>query len=247
VGNDGTVSATDMTRTPGAGCFIVMEGGEGVGKTTQWGRVTARLQDAGHHVVALREPGGTPAGDILRAVLLDPSSTVAPNTEALLFAASRAQLVADVIRPALEQDAVVLVDRFLLSTYAYQGAGRGMPLDTLRAINAAATGDIAPDLTLLLTMSLDEALQRVQERGSADRMEREDRDFHGRVQRAFLAATDARWQAAHPEIGPVVPVDAQGSADDVTARCVDAIATRWPSRFESLRDAATGSPVAHHG
>src|SRR5688572_512158 len=151
-----------------------MEGGEGVGKTTQWEAVASRLQSAGHRVVALREPGGTPAGDILRGVLLDPSSTLAPNTEALLFAASRAQLVETVIRPALAKDATVLVDRFLLSTYAYQGAGRGISLETLRAINHAATGGVTPDLTLLLTMPLDEALARVRARGDSDRMELED-------------------------------------------------------------------------
>ena len=225
------MSVGPRARVAGAGCFIVMEGGEGVGKTTQWQCLTHGLERAGHRVVALREPGGTPAGDMLRGVLLDPSSTLAPATEALLFAASRAQLVESVIRPALEQDAVVLVDRFLLSTYAYQGAGRGMPLDTLRAINAAATGDIAPDLTLLLTMSLDEALQRMTERGSADRMEREDRAFHSRVHRAFGAAADVAWQAEHPEIGPVRTVDAHGTVDEVTARCVGALTMHWPARF----------------
>lgn len=217
-----------------AGCFIVMEGGEGVGKTTQWSRVAAVLEAAGHRVVSLREPGGTLAGDKLRAVLLDPSSMLAPVTEALLFAASRAQLVSDVIRPALASGAVVLVDRFLLSTYAYQGAGRGIPMDTLRAINAAATAGVAPDLTLLLAMALDDALARMESRGMADRMEREGRPFHARVHRAFLEATDLSWQAAHPEIGTVVTIDAAGSPDSVTARCTAAIALHWPHRFQSL-------------
>ncbi|MES2522003.1 MAG: dTMP kinase [Gemmatimonadota bacterium] len=215
------------------GCFIVMEGGEGVGKTTQWTRVAAALAAAGHRVVSLREPGGTPAGDRLRAVLLDPASTLAPLTEALLFAASRAQLVSEVIRPALAAGAVVLVDRFLLSTYAYQGAGRGIPLATLRTINDAATGGIAPDLTLLLTMSLDDALARMTSRGTADRMEREGREFHARVQGAFLQATDLTWQAAHPEVGPVVTIDAQGTPESVSARCMAAIALHWPHRFSS--------------
>ena len=116
------------------GCFIVLEGGEGVGKTTQWRRLADRLAAAGHEVVALREPGGTPAGDALRAVLLDPQSALTPETEALLFAASRAQLVRDVITPALQRGAVVLVDRFLLSTFAYQGRGRALSLAALRDV-----------------------------------------------------------------------------------------------------------------
>ena len=226
------------------GRFIVMEGGEGVGKTTQWEQVAERLMAAGHRVVALREPGGTPTGDVLRRLLLDPASTLAPNTEALLFAASRAQLVGDVIRPALAEDATVLVDRFLLSTYAYQGAGRGIPIDTLRTINHAATGGIAPDLTLLLTLPLDEALARAHARGDSDRMEREDRAFHERVHGAFLRATDTAWQAAHPEIGTVVTIDANGPADRVTLRCLDALASRWPARFDALvsRDTTSSDP-----
>jgi dTMP kinase len=221
--------------TPGR--FIVMEGGEGVGKTTQWQQLTLQLLAAGERVVALREPGGTPAGDVLRSVLLDPSSTLAPNTEALLFAASRAQLVETVIRPALAEDATVLVDRFLLSTYAYQGAGRGIPIETLRAINHVATSGVVPDLTLLLTMPLDDALARVNARGGVDRMEREDRAFHTRVHEAFLHAASVEWQAKHPEIGSVVTVDARGAADEVSLRLAEALAARWPSRFGALLSA----------
>jgi len=216
-----------------------MEGGEGVGKSTQWHRLTQLLRSAGHHVVPLREPGGTAAGDVLRDVLLDPSSTLAPKTEALLFAASRAQLVESVIMPALSRDEVVLVDRFLLSTYAYQGAGRGIPLETLRAINQAATAGIAPDLTLLLTMSLDDALARADARGSADRMEREDRDFHSRVHQAFLQATESDWQVAHPEIGAVVIIDATGQMHEITLRCAAALAAHWPARFGGSGHLAT--------
>ena len=211
-----------------------MEGGEGVGKTTQWQNLTERLLAAGDRVVALREPGGTPAGDALRSVLLDPSSSLAPHTEALLFAASRAQLVDTVIRPALADDATVIVDRFLLSTYAYQGAGRGIPIDTLRAINDVATGGVVPDLTLLLAMPLDDALARVNARGGADRMERESHAFHTRVHEAFRHAASAEWQAAHPEVGNVVTVDARGAVDEVGVRCLEVLAARWPSRFGAL-------------
>lgn len=216
------------------GCFVVLEGGEGAGKTTQWERMAARLTAAGHDVVALREPGGTPTGDVLRQVLLDPRSSLTGNTEALLFAASRAQLVYAVIAPALARNAVVIVDRFLLSTYAYQGAGRGLPMSALRSINQFATAGMAPHLTLLLTMPLDQALARAAARGAADRMEREEHAFHRRVQDAFLNASRKEWQLQHPEIGVVETIDASGTPDDVTQRCLAQLATRWPERFGAL-------------
>ncbi len=224
-----------------SGLFLVLEGGEGVGKTTQWRALTSRLQGAGQEVVALREPGGTPAGDVLRDVLLDPATTLAPETEALLFAASRAQLVAQVVRPALRRGAVVLVDRFLLSTYAYQGAGRGLALEELRSSNHLATGGLAPDLTLLLSMSLEHALERMRLRGSTDRMERESVEFHARVTAAFQEATATAWQARHPEIGRVVSIDAVGDVDEVTARCLAQLALSWPDRFASISPSFTSA------
>lgn len=229
------------------GCFLVLEGGEGVGKTTQWRRLADHLAAAGHEVVALREPGGTPAGDALRAVLLSPASALTAETETLLFAASRAQLVREVITPALARGAVVLVDRFLLSTYAYQGRGRGLSLAALREVNAFATGGLAPDLTLLLSLPHQESMARMRARGAADRIEREDDAFHQRVRAAFEAALDPLWQRSHPEIGPVVAVDAGGEAEAVTARCVHAVATRWPDRFSNLvgAEARAGREVPH--
>lgn len=228
------VSAEATTR----GVFVVLEGGEGVGKTTQWGRLTETLRAVGLDVVAMREPGGTPAGDTIRALLLDPASTLSPGSEALLFAASRAQLVQDVIGPALARGAVVLVDRFLLSTYAYQGAGRGLPMETLRAVNALATGGLAPDLTLLLSVPLETAQARVEARGAADRMEQETAAFHRRVLGAFDAALSSDWQAAHPEIGEVVAIAADRSVDAVTVRCLEALVVRWPDRFAAAAAAA---------
>ena len=216
------------------GLMLVLEGGEGVGKTTQWQRLADQLSAAGHAVVALREPGGTAVGDVLRTVLLDPSATLSPQAEALLFAASRAELVSRVIQPALRDGAVVLVDRFLLSTYVYQGAGRGLPIDALRSLNQFATSGLRPDLTLLLTMPLDDALGRMLQRGTADRMEREAHDFHERVHRGFADATDMAWQARHPEVGPIVTVDANGSADEITRRCAAHLTTRWPERFAGV-------------
>lgn len=213
------------------GLFVVLEGGEGVGKTTQWQRLADTLREVGHEIVAVREPGGTPAGDAIRALLLDPSSSLEPATEALLFAASRAQLVQDLIKPALARGAIVLVDRFLLSTYAYQGAGRGLPVDALRAVNAVATGGLMPDITLLLNVPLDVAMGRMRARGAADRLEQESQAFHERVRSAFEAALSTTWQAAHPEIGPVVSIAAHVDPDAVTVRCIEALVERWPARF----------------
>lgn len=231
---DGTLPAATAPR----GVFVVLEGGEGVGKTTQWTRLADTLRAVGHDVVAVREPGGTPAGDAIRTLLLDPASQLAAESEALLFAASRAQLVRDVIAPALHRGAVVLVDRFLLSTYAYQGAGRGLPLPSLRAVNHFATSGLAPDLTLLLSLPLAEAQARMHARGAADRMEREHLSFHERVREAFDRAVAAEWQAQHPEIGPVVAVAADHTADAVTVRCLEALVARWPERFAAAATAA---------
>ncbi len=211
----------------------MLEGGEGVGKTTQWRRLASQLEAGGHDVVALREPGGTAAGDRIRNVLLDPDGTVLRETEALLFAASRAELVGQVLRPALARGAVVVVDRFLLSTYAYQGAGRGLAVDALHSINHFSTGGLAPTLTLLLTMSLDEALARMQQRGTPDRMERETHAFHARVHGAFAESAASAWQLRHPEVGPVVTVDASGTEDVVTTRCMAQLELRWPDRFHA--------------
>src|SRR3954469_24101684 len=141
-----------MTR----GILIVFEGPEGAGKSTQLRLLADWLGQRGHKVVAVREPGGTVIGDEIRRLLLDPASEMVPRTEALLFMASRAQLVEREIRPALEQGSIVLVDRFFLSTYAYQGDGRGIPEADLRAANGVATNGLVPNLVLLLTLPVAE-------------------------------------------------------------------------------------------
>lgn len=213
------------------GLLLVLEGGEGVGKTTQWERLAERLQAGGREVLPLREPGGTEPGHRIRELLLDPEVALAPTTEALLFAASRAELLARAVRPALERGAVVLLDRFLLSTYVYQGRARGLDLEALRRVNALATGGLAPDLTLLLALPLEEARQRARARLLPDRLEREAEAFHERVAAGFVEAGTAAWQAQHPECGPIVAVDATGNRDAVTARCVGVLAGRWPELF----------------
>jgi len=157
-------------------------------------------------------------GDEIRRVLLDPASDITPRAEALLFMASRAQLLETLVRPALAAGHVVLLDRFFLSTYAYQGAGRGLPEAEVRQANAVATSGLVPDVTLLLSLSVHEGLARAEKRGERDRMERNADDFHNRVAAAFAQFGTAAWQREHAECGPIVTVDASGSEDDVFAR-----------------------------
>jgi dTMP kinase len=200
------------------GRLIVFEGAEGVGKSTQLRRLASWLESGGRVVHAHREPGGTPLGDEIRRVLLDPQSDIAARAEALLFMASRAQLVERLVRPALAAGHVVLLDRFFLSTYAYQGAGRGLPEAEVRQANAVATDGLVPDLTLLMTLPVAEGLARATRRGERDRMERNADDFHHRVAQAFASFADPGWQRGHPECGPIVTVDASGSEDEVFGR-----------------------------
>ncbi len=198
--------------------LIVLEGPEGVGKTTQVRMLAEWLAATGRTVVAVREPGGTPLGDAIRRLLLDPASDIVPRAEGLLFMASRAQLVEREIRPALDAGATVLLDRFFLSTYAYQVAGRGLPHAQVDAANRMAIGDLRPDLTVLLSMPVEEGLARAATRGPNDRMERADPEFHQRVAGAFATYANTAWQREHPEAGPIMAVDAAGSVEDVFAR-----------------------------
>ncbi len=213
------------------GVLIVLEGGEGVGKTTQWRRLADHLVRIKQTVVALREPGGTPPGDVIRSLLLQSGHDLAPATEALLFAASRAELLSRAVRPALERGEVVLLDRYLLSTYVYQGIARGLPMDGLRSVNEFATGGLVPDCTLVLRLPLQEALARTRERGAPDRLEREAEAFHARVAAGFDASLTPEWQRDHPECGPMEAVLATGTPDEVAVRCIQRLEARWPVRF----------------
>ena len=201
----------------GRGAFITLEGGEGSGKSTQIALLAERLRAGGAEVVITREPGGTPVGDRIRALVLDVAHTgMAPRSELLLYEASRAELVSAVIAPALERGAVVLCDRFTDSSTAYQAYGRGLPLAEVLALNLLATGGVSPDLTLLLDLDPAEGLARAAGATVADRLESEGLGFHERVRAGFLAV-------AAGEPLRVRVVDADSDPDEVAQRVADAV------------------------
>lgn len=211
--------------------LLVLEGPEGAGKSTQLRLLSEWLIARGREVVAVREPGGTVLGDEIRRILLDPEADIVPSAEALLFMASRGQLVERVLRPALTSNAVVLLDRFFLSTYAYQGAGRGIPEADIATANRIATGGLRPDLTLLLDISAQEGLARIVHRGTHDRMERTAGGFHDRVADAFRHFATPEWQSRHPDCGPIAVVDARGTENEVFQRLHAVLRQRWPTFF----------------
>jgi dTMP kinase len=180
----------------------------------------------------LREPGGTALGGEVRRLVLEREWEVDARAEALLFMASRAQMVAKELRPALERGDLVLLDRFFLSTYAYQIGGRALPEEEVRTANRLATAGLVPDLTLLLSFPAAEGLARAAERSSAhDRMEREGEGFHRNVAAAFEQFATPGWQRAHPECGPIVSIEAVGSEREVAGRVRAALEASWPGTF----------------
>ncbi|MCU7645330.1 dTMP kinase [Pseudomonas piscis] len=174
------------------GLFITLEGPEGAGKSTNREYLAERLRAAGIEVVLTREPGGTPLAERIREVLLTPADEIMnADTELLLVFAARAQHLATVIRPALERGAVVLCDRFTDSTYAYQGAGRGLSLARIAALEDFVQGPLRPDLSLVFDLPVEVGLARASARGRLDRFEQEGREFFQKVRQAFLTRAQA--------------------------------------------------------
>lgn len=205
-----------------AGRFITLEGPEGAGKTLQAERLLAALAARGLPARLTREPGGTPLGERIRALLLerDPNggagNAIDARADALLFNAARAQLVAEVIRPAIEAGEIVVCARFADSTLAYQGYGAGLPLDELRAIATVATGDLVPDLTLLLDVPPEVGLGRKSDEARNRFESAFDLDFHARVRAGFLELASlepVRWRV----------IDAARDADTVSSEVLETV------------------------
>ncbi len=202
--------------------FITFEGIEGSGKSTQLRRLAARIKDS----VVTKEPGGTPLADRIRAILLDSSSHLDPVAELFLFAASRRQHVVEIIRPALQRGGTVLCDRFTDSTLAYQGFGRLIDLDKLRALNAWATDSLTPELTFLFDLPEHVGLDRARSRNAEaiqdeGRFEAEELRFHQRVREGYRALAVA-------EPSRFVVIDGEGDVDEVYARVEAELVKRKP-------------------
>ncbi|WP_290779545.1 dTMP kinase [Exiguobacterium sp. UBA5002] len=175
------------------GTFITVEGPDGAGKTTQLQLLGDVLKEKGYNVMTTREPGGTRVGNEIRSLILNPDfEEMKEMTEILLYAASRAQHVEELIRPALEAGTIVLCDRFVDASLAYQGYGLGHPIDLVRKINDSATGGLAPDRTYLFDLTVKDSKKRMMDRGALDRIEQRDDAFRARVYDGFqqIAASD---------------------------------------------------------
>jgi len=200
--------------------FVTLEGPDGGGKSTQALQLVAYLKGRGLNVLLTREPGGTPIGDQIRRTLMDLGNTgMNPRAEILLFSASRAQIVHQVIRPHLESGGIVVCDRFYDSTLAYQGYGHGLDLQALQTITAFATGGLRPDLTLLLDLPAEDGLRRRKRGGQWNRLDAYDLAFHQRVRQGYFALAAAepkRW----------VRLDATQPVDAVQAEMRQAVDAR---------------------
>jgi dTMP kinase len=222
----------DIPPGPPPGLLVAFEGGEGSGKTTQARLVAIWLRELGYDVVTTHEPGATKIGMRLRALLLDTAHTgMSPKAEALMYAADRAEHVASVIVPALDRGAVVITDRYVDSTLAYQGYGRDLPMDEIARFNWWATGGRTPDLTVLLDMDPMAGLSR--RARSADRLEAEPTEFHLRVRAGFL-------DLARRDPGRYLVLDADRAPDQITREIQDRIRELLPDPVPDLSEANTG-------
>ncbi|MGN6428291.1 dTMP kinase [uncultured Leifsonia sp.] len=213
-----------MSGGPRAGLFITLEGGDGVGKSTQAALLEEWLTAEGRTVVRTREPGGTAAGVEIREIVLHHRGDIAPRAEALLYAADRAHHVATLVRPALERGEVVLQDRYIDSSVAYQGAGRVLGGDEVRELSLWATEGLLPDLTILLDLDEESARARLDtSRTRYDRLEAERSEFHARVRAAYLELA-----AAEPD--RFVVVDASRPVDQIAAEIAAEIRRRLAGR-----------------
>jgi dTMP kinase len=213
--------------------FIAFEGGEGTGKTTQARLLAIWLREQGYDVVTTHEPGATKVGMRLRALLLDTSHTgMSPHAEALMYAADRAEHVSAVIEPALARGAIVITDRYIDSSLAYQGAGRGLLTEEVVRLNRWATGGRLPDLTILLDMPPEAGLDR--RTASADRLEAEPAEFHRRVRAGFLVL-------ARAEPSRYMVLDAAQPTSAVSREIKDRLQELLPDPVPREAEAITGS------
>jgi dTMP kinase len=213
------------------GLFVAVEGPDGAGKSTLAAALADRMREMGVDPVLVRQPGGTPAAERIREAFLDPAVHFEPHTELLYICAARAHLVQEVIRPALAAGKVVISDRYELSTFAYQGAGRGLDRQTVALVNAVATGGLRPHLTLVLDIPPELGLARQELSGKVgDRLERADLAFHRRVAAEYLAAVGEG----------VRHLDGRASPDQLLDAAWAAVAAAAPERFR----ATAGNPEA---
>jgi len=225
------VPTTAETAATRLGVLLALEGGEGAGKSSQARLLAIWLRDQGYDVVSTQEPGATKIGMRLRAILLDKNHRdLSPRAETLLYAADRAEHVDTVVRPALDRGAVVITDRYVDSTLAYQGAGRDLPVDEIAQMNTWATGGLVPDLTILLDLPPEVGLNR---HGSpADRLESEPTEFHDRVRRGFRGLA---------ELAPerYLVVDATRPLDELTREIRDRVRALLPDPVPSTTEDIT--------
>jgi len=208
------------SAAPHRGRFIALDGMDGAGKSSQIAALVAWLRSRGRTVVTCRDPGSTPAGDAIRAILLDRHDLhVSPTAEMLLYMAARAQLVAEVVAPALDCGDWVISDRYVLANVVYQGHAGGLDPEAIRRVGAVATGGIMPDLVLVLDVDLETATRRLSR--PLDKLENRGDDYRRRLRAGFLAEASRAPDA-------IAVIDAHGSLDEVAARIRAAVAARFP-------------------